>query len=219
MGSLGCASSRGEQGGLDRRPKPPWQARKTPAGGPGFIRHSRISWSLDGGQIADALAEGRLVLECRQGSADLLGQSRGMGFGVRGGRRRCWSRCSKGARGDGRSGRATVLAPAEAGWSGGPGCWRQRKTARRQENCDLARGAFVVVGDDRGAAQAFGQVDDITVVTLTRLTEQEHGAFRVPGATSVLAQSTAPSDPEHPAFPTARQSSRRTSGKCETPEW
>src|SRR5580658_9131783 len=65
VGGLGCASSRGEQGGLDRRPKPPWQARKTPAGGTGFIRHSRVPWTLDGGLIANALAEGRLVLECR----------------------------------------------------------------------------------------------------------------------------------------------------------
>jgi hypothetical protein len=47
-------------------------------------------------------------------------------------------------------------------------CWRQRKKARYQDNRDLAGGAFVVVGDVSGVAQAFGQEDDITVLTLTR---------------------------------------------------
>ena len=97
-----------------------------------------------------------------------------------------------------------LLSTSELAWR------RQRKKARYQDNRDLPGGAFVVVGDVSGVAQAFGQEDDFTWLTLTRLTEQAHGAFRVLGTTSVLAHSTEPSDCKHPAFPTARQSSRLT---------
>ena len=41
-------------------------------------------------------------------------------------------------------------------------------------------------------AQAFGQEDDITVLTLTRLAEHDISVSRVPGSTSVLAHSTEP---------------------------
>lgn len=39
--------------------------------------------------------------------------------------------------------------------------WRQRKKTLYHDNRDLAGGAFVVVGDVSGVAQAFGQEDDM----------------------------------------------------------